>query len=603
MTSSTQNRITHALRLLADDDAYAAEVLLKEVIASDPDNAEAWHGLACVARSAGRNDLAISLAGRAVQISPEPHFHITLGSALLTEGHLEAARAALNVSVLQNPENPLAHLTLAEVLETLGRINDAETALRNVIRLRPLDAAYRLILSNFLQRHNKLESAITAAQDALSLSQPDDVDARQMLATLLNLVGRTKEAEPLFSEIRTLCPDDPTALANHGMALFHCGQPEKALDLLEQAQQLGSSTPETLNNLALCLMSLGRLNDAEMTFEKILHPKSGIKINHGTVLAELGKFSHAEALYQSVMKDNPDKTESALASFNLATTFLAQARYGEAWPLFETRQVLMPILPFSVPQWDGTARTDAVLLHGEQGLGDFLQFMRWVPIAAEKAPIILSPPSTLLRFLQKMISPLWPKNIRIIPMEELQHEVGNYSAHASLLSLPALLNSPIPVPFCLGHSKHRSETILKVGIAWAGNRNFQFDKRRSLPEGSLAPLLSLPNIEFQSLMPGQTLPGMKPLPEGDMLSTAEEIMKLDLVISVDTAIAHLTGIIGTPLLLLNRFGGDWRWSEFCQSHWYQNVTVLRQTESNTPETAWDAPIRAAMAYLQNFSEG
>ncbi|MDG6094507.1 tetratricopeptide repeat protein [Acetobacter sp. AN02] len=601
-----------ALALLSQGDAAGALAIAQAALDRQPDDAPSMHAMACIARQTGRNDLAVAWAGRAVQTAPEPHFHITLGLALLAEGHAEPARAALNVAVLQTPDDPRAHLAIAEALETSGRPGDAETAIRNAIRLRPLESGYRLVLGQFLYRQGRIDEALSALHEAVSLAPEHDIASRQMLAVFLDMSGRLRDAEPWFAAVRALLPDDPAAMANHGAVLFRLGRPDEAYPLLVRSAELAPAAAETWNNLGLVQMNLGYLEDASSSFSRsvsLAPDRPGIAVNQGTLLAETGDFTAASGRYLHVMASAPGTADAVRAEFNLATVRLSEGNFSEAWPLFEARRGLTSVPPsFPFPEWDGRETGGRLVIYAEQGLGDFLHFLRYVPEAARLLPVALLVPPPLLRLVRDLCAPGWPGDIVILPAGSVNFP-EDCTCSVPLLSLPYRLGVSAPEPFILPGMLPRSplpcreDRDVKAGVFWSGNPDFQFDRRRSLPERYPGDILRVPGIRFTSLQPGRKLPGMDPLPEGDMLTTAQKIIGLDLVITVDSAVAHLAAMTGCPVWLLNRYGGDWRWCEGStgtdgKSLWYPDVTIFRQTERNDPETAWDGPVRAVIRALE-----
>ncbi|GBR08155.1 tetratricopeptide repeat protein [Acetobacter oeni] len=604
-------RVLDALGRLERGEAQAAFADLLALRAGAPDDPVVLHALARAAHALGRYDLAAGFAGQAARSDPRPEFHITLGLSLLALGHAEPARGALHVAVLGAPDLPEARLAYGEALEALGRCDEAEAELREATRLRPLEAGLRLVLARFLERRGRIEEALKVLADGRRLAAKDDVVLRQHQVGLLARVGAVDEAVRHSAEIRDILPDDPAAAANHGAVLFGDGRLDEAKTELDRAVLLGAPTAETLNNLGLTEMALGDLTRADLAFSEAarLRPDDArVALNRGTLLNELGRRRAAETLFDRVIAVAPGTMDAERARFNRGTVALAEGRFADGWRDFEARRAVLGPLPRAdLPDWDGREAEGRVLLCGEQGLGDFIQFLRYVPFVAERAPVCLVVPPSLARLVVESQSlPVWKDYFRSGRLIVTESDAADgCGAKASLLSLPFLLGDAAPPSFA-PYLRSREAGVanrlhpgLRVGLCYAGSATYRFDRRRSVPLDAFAPVLEVPGIRWVSLQPGKTPDGFEPLPDGDMATTAGVMAELDLIISVDTAMAHLAGAVGRPVWLLNRFGGDWRWTSGnrCsgpggepRSLWYPGVRLFDQRAPDLPDVAWAAPI-------------
>lgn len=564
-----------------------AERLYQLALALQPDHADSLYGLGVLARGTGRNDLAAGLIGRAIAARKEAaHYYVDLGLALRELGHAEEARAALQVAVLRDPDDPRGHAGLALALETLGRLDEAVASLR---------------------------SAVTLA--------PGDAQAWHRLGADLGMLGRLDEAEAAFRRTLALLPDDPSALANLGGLLFERNGLDEAADLLRRAASAGPPTAATLSNLGLVLMAKGEVVEAERLLGEaatLAPAEDAILVNRGSVLVDLGRFDDAEACFETVeARSRPGSDNAARARFNRATVLLATAgtdrpgRLEQGWTLFEARRTLLAAPRNSLPDWDGLSLPDhaSLLLHAEQGLGDAIQFLRYVTLASRRARVVLALPDALFGLAACLASD------RCRPVRLHDPETLLCVSQASLLSLPHLLGQPA-VPSFLPYLRGSLDAAapwrdwvgslagLKVGLSWAGSPSYRFDRRRSLKLAALAPLGGVPGVSFVSLQQGEaagedpptglTL-ARPPAPLADLGVTAALIEQLDLVVSVDTAIAHLAGALGRPVWLLNRFGGDWRWQDGFAgpddtSLWYPSLRQFRQRKPLAPSAAWQDPV-------------
>ena len=302
--------------------------------------------------------------------------------------------------------------------------------------------------------------------------------------------------------------------------------------------------------------------------------------------------------------------ENHAARFNQGTLLLAHGALAEGWAGFEARRQLgpAPVHPDRQLDWDGSPQSGRVLIRAEQGLGDTIQFLRWVPLAARRAPLLLQLPPGLLQLVRQ--SGLAGADAGRIELCAAGDPTQGCVAEAGLLSLPHLLRHPLPPPLALAADVTRaagwrerlaaSAGVRLVGLCWAGSASYRFDRQRSMPLAALAPLGTVAGVRFISLQSGEA--AMQPDPAGlalerpglagDWTDTAAVVASLDLVISVDTAVAHLAGALGRPVWLLDRYGGDWRWGDgFAHgTMWYPQLRRFGQDRWSAPAQAWDAVV-------------
>jgi Flp pilus assembly protein TadD len=610
-----------ALACLARGDAEQAESLLRAHLRLNPADAQGWHAMACIARAGGNAAAAVALAGKAVELAGEPFFYITLGLALLELGHVEQARAAANVAVLATPADPRAHDAMGQILEKAGSLPEAEQALKKARTLRPLEPERHMALAAFLARHGRVEEAISLSARALRLAG-EDVAAHNLHAMLLERAGRMGEAEPYFRHVAQAMPDNPQALANHGAALFAIRDYEGAEQALRLSAALVPDVAETLTNLGLVLMAQGRLHSAGQALEAAYRQRpddARLALNYGTVLMDLGHTQTARDLFTQAMQQATTLQDRARATLDLAGLCLSVGEFAQGWALFEARRDLLapPHCVASMAQWDGRATTGAVLLYAEQGLGDALQFLRYVGLAAQRARVSLLVPQSM-RALVRCLLPQWGGRVQLCLPEQASHA----EACCSLLSLPQRLGVASPFAWqpdlacfagsvtpCVGEG-------VRVGLCWSGNPSYQFDRRRSLAPALLGGLTAVKGVSFQALQPCSRLEDvplpLSPLPAGDLLATARLIAGLDVVVSVDTMIVHLAGLLGKPTLLLNRYAGDWRWAAAStlpaggmvfpgaleRSVWYPSVRIVRQPAPEGDVPSWHHPLATAAHWLE-----
>ena len=411
-------------------------------------------------------------------------------------------------------------------------------------------------------------AGIGALFEALRLD-PGSVDTLGVLASGLSDDGQAAMALPYAEAAFRMRPD-----ASHSTTLscilIDLGRDEEALAVTGQGLVAGPGVPELLLNRAIALEGLDRIPEA----------------------LEVGRLAWAAA------------PGNAFSQYHLAATLLAGGSMtAEAWALYEARLHLRgpSVIPRHALCWTGgDVRGKTVLLHAEQGLGDTLQFVRYAPaVAALGARVVLAVQPSLVRLLQGT-----PGADAVVPVDGT---LPAFDVYLPLLSLPRVLGTvvesiPPPLPYRVPRRLAPDER-LQVGLAWAGNPGFVLDRKRSVPAERLTPLAGVAGVMFHSLqlggagVPGivfaSTLDGIR-----DMADTAERIAGLDLVIAVDTAVAHLAATMNTPVWLLSRFRGCWRWLRGREdSPWYPSLRVLRQTR---PED-WEGVIARVVAELEGLA--
>jgi tetratricopeptide (TPR) repeat protein len=481
----------------------------------------------------------------------------------------------------------------------------------------------------------RLPEAEAAFNRALAL-KPDFARAHNNLALLLMEQGRMIEAEVLFREVLTLTSEDAEGHYNLGILLERTARKSEAEHCYRRALQLNASHVKTLNNLGLLLVEAGesaeperlyrtaislqpdyvdahfnlgvlltqihQFADAHLHYQRALElaPNSCKAHNNLAILyTETGRFKEAEAAYHRALTLNPEYAE---AYTNLAFLLLLLGRYKEAWPYYEYRyhanmvvsETPLPALPY--PQWQGESLIGkSLLIWPEQGYGDYIQFVRYAPLLKQsglaRLTLFCTPP---LKALLEMVTGV---DAVITDINALPH----HDYWVFPLSLPMHFNTTLdnipgefPYLFALPSRMDKWLTRLpdgkfKVGLVWRGSSSHKNDANRSLPGlSTLAPLWSVPGITFISLQKGQDEAVLPPVDQpitmpgadiADFADTAAIIAQLDLVICVDTSIAHLAGAMAKPCwVLLPSTRTDWRWlREREDSPWYESLRLFRQT--------------------------
>jgi Flp pilus assembly protein TadD len=413
--------------------------------------------------------------------------------------------------------------------------------------------------------------------------------------------GRFQQAEAAYRQVLAIDPNDADALHVLGVLGHQFHHHEPALDYISQAIRLQPDRAHYHSNAALPLRALGRLAEAEAACRTALrlnpdYPEA--QNNLGMVLRASGRIEEAEFRYREAIRLKPTYPD---ALNNLAHLCLLTGRLEEGWRLYEWRAQSHGAgrRDFAQPLWDGAALGDRVLLlHAEQGLGDTLQFCRYVPMLARRAKLVFEVQPPLVRLLSGL------PGIGMTRIVAAGETLPHFDVHCPLLSVPRrvgtdLTTIPAEIPY-LAADPLRSASWRErlagfdgplVGLVWAGRARpatAAIDRSRSMTLEQFSPLAGIGGVNFLSLQKGEPAAQALSPPGGmvlhdftgeltDFADTAALIDALDLVISVDTSVAHLAGALGKPVWLLNRFDTCWRWLEGRDdSPWYPTLRQFRQ---------------------------
>jgi len=445
----------------------------------------------------------------------------------------------------------------------------------------------------------KLEDAIASYRLALAL-KPDYAEAHKNLGIALWEQGKLAEAIACFRQALNLKPDYAEAHNNLGIALWDQGKLAEAIACYCQALALMPNLVEAHYNLGNALSEQLLLEEAAACYRQALalNPDDPMAHNNlGNVLFDQGKVAEAIACFRQALALKPDYVH-AHAGLGLALLRAGDLSHGFTeyewrWRVkqFE-RQCAGLILP--QPFWDGSELNGrTILLYAEQGFGTTIQFIRYAPLVARRGGrVIVACQPELVRLLASVAG--------IAQVVSEREPLPDFDLHASFLSLPRIIGTTLEtIPSqCPYLSPPESSSVkveappdvrLKVGIVWAGLPIHRNDRNRSCPLSYFLELAELPGVAVYSLQKqpratglGEVTPGM-PVYNlsdqiGDWADTAAAICQLDLVLTVDTGVAHLAGALGRPVwVLLPHVGVDWRWMDRrADSPWYPSMKLFRQ---------------------------
>ena len=505
--------------------------------------------------------------------------HNNLGVALRLAGRSDEAVAAFRRAIEIVPDYTMAYANLGLTLRDLGKFDEAIQAFRGAITADPAFAEGQLRLGTLYLQTDRPELAVAHLRRATELA-PTLAEAYTNLGVALTQLNRAEEATAAYARVVALCPDDARARFN----LATSRSDDLPIEEIEAACRALVAAhphlPEAHNGLAVALQRQNRFEEAHASFRRAAWIK-------------------------------PD---FAQAIINESMLLLLLGRYEEGWPKYEWRRRLSLLhgIDRELPPWQGEdIAGKCILLHSEQGLGDTIQFLRYVPLVAEQARhVILEIPRALVR----MAASLPVHNLTIVHQGRTTRGAD---VHAPLLGLPRIFNTrvdniPGKVPYLMPRRplvERWARTLagdsrLKVGLVWGGNKEHKGDRRRSIALARLAPLFAVEGVAWHSLQVGERTAELANLPAGtlsdlsprltDFAETAGAILNLDLVIAVDTAVAHLAAALDRPTWIMIGFSPDWRWLlDRDDSPWYPSVRLYRQPAPGD----WDSVIARLAADL------
>ncbi len=407
--------------------------------------------------------------------------------------------------------------------------------------------------------------------------------------------GDLQAAVEGYNNALRIDPAAPDALNNLGVALRAMGQREAAVVAYKRLLSFHPPNASTLVNLGNVLRELGQFDECTSTFLKALalEPKErGALYGLGLVSRDCNQLDESLSYFDRALADSPDDPD---LNWDRALTLLRMGDYERGFEAYEWRWKLARSAPrdFATPEWDGSPLNDrTLLLYGEQGFGDAIQFARFIPklAKAQKTEVILEVRPELVRLLEGQL----PGVKQVVARGD---DLPDYDCHLPLLSVPRALEirlDEVPrEPYLkpkegLVSIPSSEKGMLNVGLAWAGSPTQANDRNRTFALKDMLPILKLPHCRFFSLQKGSAEAELESLgvrhtitPLGSMLrdfaDTSAVIDNLDLVITADTSVAHLAGAMGKPVWIALSVFHDWRYDETGSiSIWYPQARVFRQ---------------------------
>jgi len=647
----------HLLGVVAQEngDYLQAERLIRSAITRSPRVANYHNNLGNTYRLQGDLVRAISSYRQAIALDANQFEALhSLANSLADRGDFAQAETCFRDLLRLQPQFADAHYNLGNTKLNQGDAATAIECYRHAIELQPGYAAYHFNLAHALQRLGRLAEAADGYRRVVEIA-PGDFGATYNLGIVLHELKEFAQAADAFRRALVLKPDLPQAMSNLAAALQGLDDYDGAADLLRRAITLSPNFAEAHGNWGGHLWRQGDLDGAKKSCLRAieLNPNlSGAHGNLGHVLFDQADYRGALDCYDRALTLRPDivpgganspvanpstnaggpwkrgdllnafdarrrtGTDSATAEYRRAFAtksncvellyyigllHLLHGDFAAGWHNYEyrwqTKMLCNARRDFSQPQWLGPPLGGArILLHAEQGLGDTLQFVRYVPmVAARGAKIILEVPSELRRLIEDSLG----STAQIVTRGS---RLPDFDWQSPLLSLPLVfqtdLNSiPASIPYLQADprltgdfAQHFTATNsgLRVGIVWSGSPRHTRDPQRSIPLARLRALIEISGATFYSLQKGPATKELLDMPLdlnlidlsghlNDFADTAGALANLDLLVTVDTAVAHLAGALGKPVWILLTRNPDWRWLlDREDSPWYPTARLFRQ---------------------------
>ena len=542
-------------------------------------DARLWQLTGIVYSRLDRNDEALSALARAVNLEPrDTDLRLQQASLHLRQGHRADAIAALTALLAIDPTHLEALRTLAALRRENGDLDGAIAALEKLLR-----------------------------------QHPNDVRAWSMLGACRSARFEFGHAEACYRRATQVDPDSTTAHIAHAAALRNVADPEAALAAADRAVALAPDNPDAQTARAASLRELRRTVEGLAATEQALARDPGhvgALMQAGLLLHDAGNPEAAVAAYRKAIARDSDHVD---AHWNCGVALLALGRFEEGFAEYEWRYK-SPLFyrgkpRHAQPRWDGSPLDGRTLLvHGEQGLGDTIQYLRYVPAAVAHGDIVLE--------VQAPLRALVAGSGLASTVCGVGDPLPPFDLRTSLMSLPHLLglfpgDPALPMPYLTAEPARIARWAKRldrlpwprVGLCWRGNAANPRDLSRSVALATLRPLFEEP-VSFISLQQADASPEIAAAElsasiedwsseldrDGAFLDTAALMMSLDLVVTVDTSIAHLAGALARPTLLLLSTNPDHRWMlGRDDTPWYPSLRLLRQQLAGD----WSGPIAEA----------
>ena len=609
---STDKDFQRGVTALQAGNLQEAERRLQAVTRTQPKHLPALNLLAVVLARLGRNTEALGFYDRALTLSPDSaESWYGRGMILLAMGRPDDAVESFSSLLAVKPDFTQVHLLRAKLLCDIGRHQAALQAIDELLAITPRLAEAWLGRSNILFEAGRYEEALTAAERAIAL-KPSLAEAWHGRGNALNELRRHDEALAAYEKVLVLNPNSGGAWYGRGNVLNELKRFDDALTAYDKALTFDPNFAQAWVGRGNVLNVLKRLDAALAAFARALALQANLAeawLGRGNVLLELNRIDEALACYDKAIAI---KSDFATAYFNRGRGRLLIGRYSEGWQDYdwrwEARDFLSKRPGLKIPNWQGESlRGHHLLVYSEQGLGDIIQFVRYLPLLLQReCKVTFLTSEKLVRLVGHSI-----------PSLHVVESVQNFQridVQAALMSLPHFFKTdlssvPNQVPYLNAEAKMEKAWQMrigghgfKIGIAWQGNPVGAIDAGRSVPLKEFIQLSKIPEVRLISLQKHVGLDQLADLPEGvkietlgedfdsgpdAFIDTAAVMNNLDLIVTCDTSIAHLAGALGRPTWVALKHVPEWRWMvDRDDTPWYPTMRLFRPIERDDWSSAF-----------------
>ena len=591
-----------------------AEAIYRKLLEADPRNPDAFHLLGVIANQTGHLQGAIDLIGRAIEINPyQASYYSNLGNVLKKLQRFNDAVECYDKAISLYPDYADAYYNRGNALKELKQLEASVASYDKAIALKSDNAeAYcnRGIAFKELQR---LDDAIASYDKAIALN-PDYAEAYSNRGIALQRLNQLNAALASYNKAISLQPDFAEAYSNRGIALKELNDLDAAVASYDKAIELKPDYAEAYSNRGNALKDLNQLEDSVVSYDKAIALSPSLAeaySNRGNALKDLKQLDAALLSYEKAIALNPDYAE---AYWNKSLLLLLTGQLIPGFNLYEWRwksdEIHKLKRNFSQPLWLGEEPLigKTILLHSEQGLGDSIQFCRYVKMVSDLG-------ANVFFEVQKSLLPLLKRNFsQLATLISKDDALPEFDVHCPVMSLPLAFNTNLnSIPYPNSYLEAEADRVaswkfrlnsgtFKIGISWQGSKGTKADVGRSFDLILFEKIAMLPNVQLISLQKGFGSEQLKNTPQnmkvidlgseldadGAFLDSSALMMSLDLVITSDTALAHLAGALGIKTWVVLKYVPEWRWLLDRQdSPWYSSITLYRQQKLGEWQPVFD----------------
>lgn len=556
---------------------------------------------------------AATTARDLVQLAPDwAEAWLLYAKVLILQAKVYEALSALNIGLGIAPDCPDLVSASAKLLLDVGQVAPAKEILEKLLKQHPGDAMANLHMADIMHRENETDAALKKLK-SLRDKHPENIEIKMFYADLLRQKGARAEAVREYEQVLRQEPTQVKALFGVGLSLVDLNQQKDAMKWLDKAMVENDQLPELWAAKSMANSGMKNTNQAIECNKRALelNPRYSDGYNNmGLLMMDLGKPDEARKNYYRSLEYNPHYKE---ALFNIGLLDLLQGDFHDGWEGYAMRWEASSLKGFkpvyAAEEWDGVTDISdkTLLLYTEQGFGDCLQFIRYIPLIRDKVgKIVIHCQPELLKIFETVegIDLTIPKEVDTLPADVGKNLPVEIDYQQALLTLPQLLrtrmdNIPVNVPYIRSHPDfvqelpNKDSDKFKVVVTWSANlANVKLIKR-NMPFANLERLLKIEGTQFYNMQLGKPLDEAKQAIDNGRIidlspqmknfaDTAALLEQVDLVVSVDTGLVHLCGAMDIPVWVMMPFSADWRWLSGMEDNiWYPSLRIMRQSKPHS----------------------